>query len=155
MAEQILATGFETTRSGILISGQGGITLDEHWARSGGRTAYKSVSVAGFPNLFLLNGPNSIAAHSSALAAIENFVDLILKVARPVILQSKSTVEVKSGNEQQYTKEVQEALQSRVWQDCRSYYKDEAGNNFLLYPWDGYTMYFQTHFESLAAWNYR
>ena len=64
-------------------------------------------------------------------------------------------VEVKPRNEQQYTKEVQEALKSRVWQDCRSYYKDEAGNNFLLYPWSGYTMYFQTHFESLAAWNYR
>lgn len=155
MAGQILATGFETTQSSFLISGRDGITMDEHWARSGGRAAYKSVSVAGFPNLFLLNGPNSICAHSSALASIENYVDLILKVAKPVILQFKTIVEVKSGYEKRYSKQIKEALKSRVWQGCRSYYQDEAGNNFLLYPWHGYMMYFQTHFESLAAWDYR
>ena len=136
------------------IIGRDGITLDEYWERFGGRAAYKTTAMAGFPNLFLLNGPNAGFAHTSALFSIENIVDLIIRVAQPVLLRQKDTVEIKLVNEVQYNRKLQDALEDRVWQGCRSYYRDERGRNTVLYPWSSYMMYLQTQFECSEAWIY-
>src|SRR5690606_28411773 len=67
----VLATGFHATRQpyAALVTGEHGTTLDEHW--SGGFTAVASTLVAGFPNLFVLGGPNATLGHNSAVLLLE------------------------------------------------------------------------------------
>lgn len=62
------AIGFQTSASIALpIQGREGLTMKEYWEKSGGPTAYKGTTMPGFPNMFLLLGPNSGAGHASVL----------------------------------------------------------------------------------------
>lgn len=53
------------------VQGQNGITLEEHWKRYGGPGAYNCSVMSGFPNLFMILGPNTATGHTSALIALE------------------------------------------------------------------------------------
>jgi cation diffusion facilitator CzcD-associated flavoprotein CzcO len=67
----VCATGFETVQllSSITVTGLGGRTLREAWAN--GPEAFHGISVAGFPNMFLMLGPNTATGHTSTLLYIE------------------------------------------------------------------------------------
>jgi cation diffusion facilitator CzcD-associated flavoprotein CzcO len=72
----ILATGFETAGKlfrNMDVRGRGGVSVEEHWEKSGtgGIGAYNTTAIHGFPNLFVLLGPNSATGHTSALIAVE------------------------------------------------------------------------------------
>lgn len=67
----------------------------------------------------LLLGPNSSVGHTSVLFSIENSINLVLKVAAPVIRQEAADVEVKYDHEEEYCYKQQTALANRVWADCR------------------------------------
>lgn len=69
----VLATGFQTSRpmSYMQVQGQNGITIEEHWNRYGGAGAYNCSVMSGFPNLFMILGPNTATGHTSALLALE------------------------------------------------------------------------------------
>ncbi|KAJ5642299.1 FAD/NAD(P)-binding domain-containing protein [Penicillium lividum] len=68
----ILATGFEFTQwQAEAVIGRHGRSLQQHWDNLGGITAYKSVAVNEFPNMFYLLGPNSGSGHTSVLFSIE------------------------------------------------------------------------------------
>lgn len=69
----ILATGFKTNSfaSGIDIYGRDGKSLDEHWSEADGPGAYNGTAMHGFPNFFLILGPNTATGHTSTLLAIE------------------------------------------------------------------------------------
>ena len=91
----VLATGFASTRQPYaeLVSGEGGVTLAQHWSM--GMTSFGSTVVSGFPNMFVLNGPNASLGHNSsvlmieeqaayavrALAGRDGFADGVLRVA--------------------------------------------------------------------------
>lgn len=150
------------------------MTPEEHWAQFGGIEAYKSTACSAFPNFFFLFGPNSATGwvlvfltfsshltrlsscprHTSALFAIESVVDLILKVARPVIAGQAADVEVKYDHEKEYSDKQQAALAQRVWATCKSWYKDKNGWNFTMYPYSMYTLWWQTRFPIMNAWTY-
>ena len=74
----IFATGFDTAHQpyGPLVTGRGGETLAEHW--SSGMTSHASIAVTGFPNLFVLDGPNATLGHHSAFEVIEGQIDYVL-----------------------------------------------------------------------------
>lgn len=69
----VLANGFETNEffPHTEIVGKDGVSLKEHWNSFGGPTAYNCSVVNGFPNFFMLLGPNSATGHTSALLAAE------------------------------------------------------------------------------------
>lgn len=69
----ILAHGFETNRflNNMRVTGKDGRTLDEHWHKFAGPTAYNCTAMSGFPNFFMILGPNSVSGHTSALMAAE------------------------------------------------------------------------------------
>lgn len=69
----VLATGFQTNKfvPFTQIKGRYGITLDEHWNRHDGPGAYNCSIMSGFPNFFLLLGPNAATGHTSAIMAAE------------------------------------------------------------------------------------
>ena len=118
--------------------GLGGITPHEHWAKFGGVEAYKSIALSAFPNLFtilgedeailifffkdvssIFLGPNSGTGHTSALFSIETHIDLVLKIAGPIIKKRQGDVSVKFEYEKDYCDKQQKDLLNRVWAGCR------------------------------------
>jgi cation diffusion facilitator CzcD-associated flavoprotein CzcO len=73
----VLATGFDTNRflPGMQVHGRENTTVDEHWARHAGPGAYNTSALSGFPNFFLLLGPNTVTGHTSAVMAAEKYVN--------------------------------------------------------------------------------
>ncbi|KAI1316099.1 hypothetical protein F5Y16DRAFT_420787 [Xylariaceae sp. FL0255] len=85
----ILATGFQT-QAGLApmeVYGQGGISVNEHWKQvsEGTRSAYFGTCLAGFPNFFLMMGPNTLSGHLSVIYTTECQVNFIMRVIKPII----------------------------------------------------------------------
>ncbi|MFD7311920.1 flavin-containing monooxygenase [Promicromonospora sp. NPDC059942] len=132
----VLATGFETTRPPFahLVTGRDGRTLAEHW--SGGMTSHASTVVHGFPNLFVLDGPNAGLGHHSALEVIEAQIGYVLG-ALDHLDATGEPLEVSAAAEAAYTAEVDRRAAETVWLrgGCRSWYVDErSGRLTLLWP---------------------
>ena len=58
------------------VIGRNDQNLEDHWRDFGGIEAYKTTAMAGFPNFFMLSGPNSIAGHNSSVFSIERRVPI-------------------------------------------------------------------------------
>lgn len=130
----VLATGFASTRQPYaeLVTGEGGATLAEHW--SGGMTAFASTVVAGFPNLFVLNGPNASLGHSSSVLMIEEQAGYVTRV---LDARGGRALRVDPDAERTYTDEIARAAASTRWMTggCRNWYVDErSGRLALLWP---------------------
>lgn len=130
----VLATGFASTRQPYagLVSGEQGRTLSDHW--SGGMTAFASTVVAGFPNLFVLNGPNASLGHSSSVLMIE---EQAAYVTRVLAGRAGRVLRVAPEAEREYTDEIARAAASTRWMTggCRNWYVDDrSGRLALLWP---------------------
>ncbi len=127
----VAATGFNTTRQPYaeLITGRDGIALDQYWSQ--GMRAFASTAVHGFPNLFVLDGPNATLAHNSAVLMIEAQADY---VASALPWTAGGPVEVSIDAEQAYIDELDR--RSGVWTSgCHNWYVDErSGRQVLLWP---------------------
>lgn len=127
----VAATGFHSTRQPYadLVRGRGGRSLADHW--SSGMRAYASTSVPGFPNLFVLDGPNATLAHNSAVLMIEAQADRVVS-ALPWL--AHGPLDVSARAEQAYVDEIAE--RSTVWTSgCQNWYVDErSGRQVLLWP---------------------
>ncbi|TFY67346.1 hypothetical protein EVJ58_g1677 [Rhodofomes roseus] len=86
----ILSTGFITGRSLFTIKGEGGVDLDEFWKSEGRPMAHRGVCVPGFPNLFLIAGPNTVTRNGSAIFTHEVGVDYIVQLLTPLLRPSPS-----------------------------------------------------------------
>ncbi|WP_347977080.1 NAD(P)/FAD-dependent oxidoreductase [Microbacterium sp. ProA8] len=130
----VLATGFASTQQPYaeLVVGEHGDTLAAHW--SGGMTSFASTVVAGFPNLFVLNGPNASLGHSSSVLMIE---EQAAYTARVLDGRAGGVLRVDPGAEDAYTDEIAAAAASTPWMTggCRNWYVDErSGRLTLLWP---------------------
>lgn len=127
----ILATGFRSTRQpyAALIRGRGGRTLEQHWSE--GMRAYASTAVHGFPNLFVLDGPNATLPHNSAVLMIEAQADY---VTGALPWTRRGPLEVTAEAEEAYAREIAE--RSGVWTSgCSNWYVDpRSGRQVLLWP---------------------
>jgi cation diffusion facilitator CzcD-associated flavoprotein CzcO len=131
----VCATGFDISHvlSSARIEGMDGRVLGEAWA--GEPEAYRGVAVAGFPNLFLLLGPNTGQGHTSAILYIEAQVDHALRCIQEVMGQGKTSVEVKRDAMVRYNEQLRKKLAASVWAaGCRSWYKTESGKIVGIYP---------------------
>jgi cyclohexanone monooxygenase len=97
--------------------------------------AYKGTAVAGFPNLFLLVGPNTGLGHSSQVFMIESQIAYALDAVRH-IERTGDVVEVRGEAETAWDAGVQRAMGRTVWTTggCASWYLDERGRNTTLWP---------------------
>ncbi len=133
----VFATGFRVTDPPIAerIFGRGGSNLAKVW--DGSPQAYLGTCVAGFPNLFLMIGPNLGNGHSSAFVQIESQADYVVDALRTLNRDGLTSVEVRRDVQESYNEEVQEALQGTVWNagGCSSWYIDAKGRNTSIYPW--------------------
>ncbi|KAI9713563.1 MAG: hypothetical protein M1820_000945 [Bogoriella megaspora] len=134
----VLANGFEATRwlHPLKVYGRSGKLLQEVWEERGGPQAYMGTATDGFPNFFLVGGPNTFVGHTSVILASENLIGYILRIIKPVLRAEARFVEPKRDAEINWTKEVQQKLKKTVFsRSCGGFYKDENGWNSTMYPY--------------------
>jgi cation diffusion facilitator CzcD-associated flavoprotein CzcO len=112
-----------------------GISLAEHW--KGSPEGYLGTVVSGYPNLFLLLGPNLGTGHSSAFAIIEAQVEFVARAIDHLRATGADTIEVRPQVQEMFNARVQAALPSTVYNagGCSSYYLDVNGRNSFSWPW--------------------
>jgi len=130
----ILATGFATTKfvSAIDVMGRGGLCIADVW--SDGARAYKGVVTAGFPNLFMLYGPNTNA--DSIITMIEYQVDHVLRQIQRIANENLAWIDVKPGPMAEYNDEIQRELEAiAMWHAGASdYYRAPSGRIVTQWP---------------------
>ncbi|MGH3755501.1 MAG: flavin-containing monooxygenase [Pseudonocardiaceae bacterium] len=134
----VFGTGFRAAEMPIArrIRGRDGRPLADNW-RDHGAQAYLGTTVAGFPNLFLLTGPNGALAHNSVLLGIETQVGYVLDALRVMQSQQLAAVEVQAQAQQTFAREVAARMAGTVWVTggCHSWFLDHTGRNTTVWPW--------------------
>ena len=132
----VLATGFRVDRflRPISVVGREGASLDEVWAER--PSAYLSVSVPEFPNLFLLNGPNGPVGNFSLIDIAEAQIDYLLQLVELLrTTDGKGEISATQEAADRFESERVEAAQRTVWATgCRSWYLDDRGVP-ATWPW--------------------
>lgn len=133
----IFGTGFRILDMPIAerVHDAGGRSLAEHW--KGSPQGYLGTVVDGFPNLFVLLGPNLGTGHSSAFAIIEAQVEFVLRAVDHLRMSGAVSIEVRPQVQEAFNAQVQAALPSTVYNagGCSSYYLDVNGRNSFSWPW--------------------
>ncbi len=135
----VFATGFTPTEPPIaqLVRGPDGRKLADAWSVK--PEAYLGMTVAGFPNLFLLYGPNTNLAHNSIVYMLESQYRYLLNALRAMREHRLSRLEVRREVQSAFNEQVQQGLQGSVWNAgrCASWYLDANGENPIM--WSGFT----------------
>jgi cation diffusion facilitator CzcD-associated flavoprotein CzcO len=131
----IFATGFAATEfvAPMKIFGRGGAELGAAW-KSGAAT-HLGISVAGYPNAFLIVGPNTGLGHNSLVFMIEAQVNYVVAGLERLRGSGKRTLEVRPEVQAASYADVQRRLKKTVWASgCRSWYLTADGRNDALWP---------------------
>ncbi|KAJ6021061.1 hypothetical protein N7540_006565 [Penicillium herquei] len=152
----VLATGFSLTQYNVELIGRNNLTRTEHWKAFGFKEAYKSIAMSQFPNFFYVLGPNSGKGHTSTIYSIENYIDLIIQVIKPVLMNQSSFFEARPEIEKQYNKVLHESMGKTVFNtSCFSYFIDQSTQkNWFIYPWSSFDMWYDTHCGRKGDWIY-
>ena len=152
----IYGTGFDSTNflAGIEVKGVDGTSLHEQW--QDGASAYLGLAMPGFPNLFLLYGPNTNLGHNSILFMIEAQVHQILSLLRAKARRGASAVEVRRDAEADFDRWVQGKADKTVWAGtCDSWYKTASGR--ITNNWTSSTLsyWWRTRRANVEAFDFR
>ena len=131
----VFATGFDVAKAGtpFPITGLDGRRLGDEWA--GGARAYRSVTVAGYPNLFFTFGPNSGPGHNSALVYMESQIAHIVEAVELILDRDLRALEVKKASQDHFNDALQRRLARTTWNSgCKSWYLTDDGFNATMYP---------------------
>ncbi|MDQ6779394.1 MAG: NAD(P)/FAD-dependent oxidoreductase, partial [Actinomycetota bacterium] len=132
----ILGTGFHVTDMPIAerVRGRDGRSLAQHW--DGSLSAHRGTTVTGFPNLFLLLGPNTGLGHTSVVVMAEAQVAYIERALDYMRSERIATAEPRSEAQDRWNAEVQRRMKGTVWTagGCKSWYLDSKGLNTTLWP---------------------
>ncbi len=137
----VFATGFIVADPDdfLRVVGRDGRVLPEQWAEEGAQ-AYRGVTVAGYPNLAMLLGPNSALSYSSVIHVVESQVGYVLKYLDALdAAGSGAALDVRTEVQAAFNTDVQAKLEGTVWASgCRSWYLDRAGRNAGILPEPGH-----------------
>jgi cation diffusion facilitator CzcD-associated flavoprotein CzcO len=131
----IFGTGFHVADMpiGEWVRGRDGKRLVDAW--EGSPRAHLGCTVAGFPNLFLLLGPNTGLGHSSVVYMIESQINHVIDALRVMRERGATIAEVKPEVQQAYNREIDAKMTGTVWNTgCSSWYVDDTGRNPTLWP---------------------
>lgn len=141
----ILATGFQTTRflSALDITGRDGLHIESAWAD--GAIAYLGITTAGFPNLFMLYGPNTNGG--SFITMLEMQAIYALRKIKEVLDRNSRWIDVRDIAQTEYNERLQSDINNiAVWNgDCGGYYRATSGRIVTQFP---YTM---TRYNEMLA----
>ena len=131
----VFATGYDVHLSGppFPVTGLGGRSLQQDWAAHA--EAHKSASVHGYPNLFLMTGPNSGPGHNSLLVYIEGQIDYAVAGITTILAQNLRYLDVRADVQRRYNAAIQQRLTKTTWMSgCSSWYLTADGFNASMYP---------------------
>ena len=133
----IFGTGFQVADPPVAhrLTGKDGRTLAEVWSDTG-MTAFHGTTVAGFPNLFFLVGPNTGLGHNSIVYMIESQIAYLVDALEQMAARGLAVVEARQDLQDAWNARLQEDLQGTVWNagGCSSWYLDAGGRNTTLWP---------------------
>ena len=148
----VLSTGFESTRflAPMEIRGRGGLDLNEAWRE--GANAYLGMTVAGFPNLFVMYGPNTNLGSGSIIFQLESQMAYIADAVE-MLRRRGGLLSVRSEVQRAFDSEMQSRLSTSVWQTgCNNWYVDEHGRN--TNNWPGFTLEYRRRTRRLDPADY-
>ncbi|MBL4834985.1 MAG: NAD(P)/FAD-dependent oxidoreductase [Pseudomonas sp.] len=134
----IFGTGFAATDflAPMRITGRGGRDLNEAWRA--GAEAYKGISVSGFPNLFVIYGPNTNLGHSSIIYMLESQFNYVVACLQAIQRRGLRYIDVKPDVQGAFNARIQDAISTTIWsRGCDSWYQTAEGKQ--TNNWPGYT----------------
>jgi cation diffusion facilitator CzcD-associated flavoprotein CzcO len=149
----ILATGFRTNPflASMRIEGVGGRTLAQDWAH--GARAYYGITVAGYPNFFMLYGPNTNLGHNTIIFMLECQIAYILKALRALDEDDLRYLDLQPVVMDAYNAEIQSVLRDSAWAAAGdSWYKDAEGHITNNWPWSTFSYWMRTRRFDRAAY---
>jgi cation diffusion facilitator CzcD-associated flavoprotein CzcO len=150
----VYGTGFNATGgiAPLRIYGRDGVELGDVWRE--GMSAYLGTSIAGFPNLFFLIGPNTGLGHNSMILMMEAQYRYISSALAYMRENRVRAIDVKPDVQAQFNASLQERLAGTVWATgCSSWYLDARGKNTSLWP--GFTFAFRAATRRFDPASYR
>ncbi|MGO3327227.1 flavin-containing monooxygenase [Gordonia sp. (in: high G+C Gram-positive bacteria)] len=139
----VLGTGFAATEflAPMTVTGLGGVDLNDEWRD--GAQAYLGMSVAGFPNLFVLYGPNTNLSHNSIVYMLESQFSYVVDAVTELDRSGAGWLTVRKDVEDAYNDDLQKQLGSTVWATgCDGWYTTESGKN--TQNWPGFTFKYRS-----------
>jgi cation diffusion facilitator CzcD-associated flavoprotein CzcO len=131
----IWGTGFQATDflTPMTLTGAGGRDLRTAWSE--GAEAYLGITVTGFPNFFLLYGPNTNLGHNSIVYMLESQIRYVVQAVRRLSEQDAGTLDVRPQVQARYNAWVQDRITETVWnRGCTSWYRTASGRNTTNWP---------------------
>jgi cation diffusion facilitator CzcD-associated flavoprotein CzcO len=132
----VFGTGFHVTDLPIAerVRGRDGRTLAETW--SGSPRAHLGTTVNGFPNLFVLLGPNTGLGHNSVVYMIEAQIEHLRGALRTLERERAAVVEPRADAQEAFNADVDRRMAGTVWTTggCKSWYLDSTGRNSTIWP---------------------
>ena len=137
----VYSTGYDAT-DGVIsypVIGKGGKSVQEFWAEY--PRAYLGTCMPGFPNLFIVTGPNTGIGHTSAIFVIEAQMEYIRRAIAATQKQGAKSIEVKAEAEADYTGMIHREMKQTVWQSggCHSWYQSKSGHVIAMFPGFSFT----------------
>jgi len=133
----VFATGFVVADPDafLRVVGAGGRVLTEQWATEGAQ-AFRGMTIAGYPNLAMLLGPNSGLSYTSAVHVVESQVRYLLQYLDALGAAGEgAALDVRGEAQEAYNADVQARLAGTVWASgCSSWYISRSGRNTTLFP---------------------
>ena len=132
----IWATGFKSTdfMFPMRVTGGDGVELHEYW--SGGAHAHLGMCVPGFPNMFVMYGPNTNTSGGSIIVYLEAQAGYIRQAVEQLSARRAGAIEVRAEVEYASDRELQARFAGTAWTQCDSWYRDENGR--IVTNWPGY-----------------
>ena len=149
----IYGTGFKTLDflAPMSVTGLGGRRLDEAWRD--GAEAYLGITIAGFPNFFMLYGPNTNLGGNSIIYMLEGQIAYVLGALRALEREGLDWVDVRPEEQRAFNAWVQSASRTSVWQSgCHSWYTTASGRNTNNWPDYTFMYRYQVRRFDLAAY---
>ncbi|HVS89933.1 MAG TPA: NAD(P)/FAD-dependent oxidoreductase [Candidatus Acidoferrum sp.] len=151
----IHGTGFRVTEPmiGIRLVGRGGVEIHDAWRER--MSAFLGVTVSGFPNFFILLGPNTGLGHNSVVLMIEAQVGYVMSCLKLMRRRGQKVMHLRPESQERFVKQIVQRLSRTVWQTggCRSWYQDrKTGENTTLWP--GSVVDYMRRTHSAAAKDY-
>jgi cation diffusion facilitator CzcD-associated flavoprotein CzcO len=156
----VLANGYEmgTWIHPIRVYGRGGASIHDTWESRGGPQMYLGTAIDGFPNFFMIFGPNTASGHSSVIVGAESSVEHALKFIRKIFVTKEvETFEVKEKPCRDYVREIHRLLKMTAFSESgltgcgSSYIKD--GWNSTVYPRSQTDFALRCRFPNMNHWN--
>jgi cation diffusion facilitator CzcD-associated flavoprotein CzcO len=151
----IYGTGFRATEPliGCRVVGKGGIEIHDAWKNR--MSAYLGITVTGFPNFFMLLGPNTGLGHNSVVLMIEAQVRYAMKCLKLMQRKKQRVLEVRPEVQKSFVEEIYRRMAGTVWQSggCKSWYQDQSTGEITTL-WPGSVVSYLNRTRSVSASDY-